>query len=144
MAKKLPFQVDIILFYISDSTIEYLLLKRQKERGGFWQPITGGLEEGESLLYAARREVWEETGILKVKNSYDMKYSFSFMAKDKVITEHVFAFEVYDKKIVIEEREHSNFGWFEFDDAVKLLKWDTNISSLTKLNKYLIKSHSKM
>jgi lipoyl(octanoyl) transferase len=39
-----------------------LLLRRAPERGGFWQPVTGRIEPGESPLEAARRELREETG----------------------------------------------------------------------------------
>jgi lipoyl(octanoyl) transferase len=39
-----------------------LLLKRAPERGGFWQPVTGRMEPGESPLETARRELREETG----------------------------------------------------------------------------------
>jgi len=43
-----------------DGTV--LLLKRTRERGGFWQPVTGRIEPGEAPLAAARRELLEETG----------------------------------------------------------------------------------
>jgi lipoyl(octanoyl) transferase len=39
-----------------------LLLRRAPERGGFWQPVTGRIDPGESPLEAARRELREETG----------------------------------------------------------------------------------
>src|SRR5712691_8802670 len=39
-----------------------LLLHRRPERGNFWQPITGSIEDGEAPLETARREIVEETG----------------------------------------------------------------------------------
>jgi lipoyl(octanoyl) transferase len=39
-----------------------LLLRRIEARGGFWQPVTGRIERGESPEAAARRELLEETG----------------------------------------------------------------------------------
>ena len=39
-----------------------LLLRRSAERGGFWQPVTGRIDPGETPLETARRELREETG----------------------------------------------------------------------------------
>src|SRR5262249_29771412 len=39
-----------------------LLLHRRPERGNFWQPITGSIEDGEAPPVTARRELNEETG----------------------------------------------------------------------------------
>jgi lipoyl(octanoyl) transferase len=39
-----------------------LLLRRAPDRGGFWQPVTGRLDPGETAAQAARRELREETG----------------------------------------------------------------------------------
>jgi|GEM_PF-5435055 len=60
-ALRLPIQVQGIFFGKIDGEIQYLLLKRIKERS--WQPVTGGIEEGETKIEALKREVREETGI---------------------------------------------------------------------------------
>jgi len=49
---RLPIQVEAILFRRADGKIQYLLLK--KRRREFWQPITGGLEEGETKIEALK------------------------------------------------------------------------------------------
>lgn len=44
----------------------FLLLRRSPHRrtlGGVWQPVTGGVERGETAWQAAAREVREETGL---------------------------------------------------------------------------------
>jgi len=42
---------------------EILLLKVENESVSFWQPITGGIESGESPEEACLREIKEETGL---------------------------------------------------------------------------------
>ena len=61
---RLPIQVQGILFRTINGKAQYLLLKRIKE--GFWQPVTGGIEEGETKIEALKREVREETGIKNI------------------------------------------------------------------------------
>ena len=39
-----------------------LLLRRAPARGGFWQPVTGRMDPGETASETARRELREETG----------------------------------------------------------------------------------
>ena len=43
---------------------EILLLKVEAEKVSFWQPITGGIESGESPEEACLREIKEETSLL--------------------------------------------------------------------------------
>ncbi|HUK63382.1 MAG TPA: NUDIX pyrophosphatase [Dongiaceae bacterium] len=48
----------------------FLLLRRSPGRrtlAGVWQPVTGGIERGETAWQAARREVREETGLEPVR-----------------------------------------------------------------------------
>ena len=43
---------------------EILLLKVEDDPVSFWQPITGGIESGESPEEACLREIKEETGLV--------------------------------------------------------------------------------
>jgi len=63
-ALRLPIQVQGIFFGRINGKIQYLLLKRIEERS--WQPVTGGIEEGETKIEALKREVREETGIKNI------------------------------------------------------------------------------
>jgi 8-oxo-dGTP pyrophosphatase MutT (NUDIX family) len=58
--------------------LEYLLLKRLPDRNGFWQPVTGGLEEGETRTEALCREIEEETGIENLIRVTEGLYYFEF------------------------------------------------------------------
>jgi len=126
---------------------QYLLLKRVPDRGAFWQGVTGGVENGESLLEAARRELIEETG-LSFSVIKDIDYSYSFPIENrwqhnyavdvKEIVEHVFvACLDYEQDPVIDPDEHDAWKWCFFDEAIKLLTWPENIEALQKSDRYL-------
>jgi dATP pyrophosphohydrolase len=135
---RLPIQVQAILFRKNDCTVEYLMLKRNPEREGFWQPVTGGLEEGETKNEALKREVREETGIENaIKTIEDIHY-FEFTLENVHYSEYVFGVEVSpNENIVLDRKEHSQFKWCSFQEALELLKWDENKEALSRLNKIL-------
>ena len=121
-----------------------MLLKRTPEKEGFWQSITGGLEEGETRLETLEREVREETGIKNfvgiIENVDYFEYSDAHFIKGyDFIKEYVFGVEVHpNERIVIDGKEHSQFRWCSFQEALELLKWDENKKALSKLNEILI------
>ncbi len=140
---RLPIQVQAILFRKINGKIEYLLLKTTPEREDFWQPVTGGVEEGETEVEALKREVWEETGVRNVVRIVeDVDYfeypDAHFVNGFDYIKEYVFGVEVDpNQKIIIDGKEHSQFRWCSFQEAMQLLKWDENKRALSKLNEIL-------
>ncbi|RPH22861.1 dihydroneopterin triphosphate diphosphatase [Buttiauxella warmboldiae] len=60
MAWKRPVSVLIVIF--AQDTGRVLMLQRRDDPD-FWQSVTGSIEEGESALHAALREVKEEVDI---------------------------------------------------------------------------------
>jgi dihydroneopterin triphosphate diphosphatase len=140
-------QVMSIIFRKKESSYEFLLLKRIKEKGGFWQPPTGGLEDSdESKLHTAFREILEETTIKKeeIKKVIEDVHSFTidkhYLTSEPINprTEYVYGFEVGDSaKISVHHNiypEHEEFKWVSFEEALEMLKWDNNKEALTKLN----------
>jgi len=135
-----PIQVLIYPVKFAGSDWEYLLLRRVLSRGGFWQGVTGGVEEGEDLAEAARREFIEETRL--VPSTLDrIDYSYSFPVEDKWrhlyavgverIIEHVFvAYVDGQQEPIIDPDEHDEWKWCPFHEALELLTWPGNIEAL--------------
>jgi len=131
---RLPIQVEAIIFRRKNNKIEYLLLKRTPERNGFWQPVTGGLEEGETREEALRREVIEETGVKKFIRAIGSLYYFEF-SDPNPNQEYVYGVEISpSEEIVLDRNEHSEYRWCSFQEALQLLHWKENKEALRKLN----------
>jgi len=134
---RLPIQVEAIIFRKNGNKTEYLLLKRVPERNGFWQPVTGGLEEGETRTEALIREIKEETGIKNLIRVIEGLYYFEF-SDPNLNQEYVYGVEVSPtEELVIDGEEHSEYRWCSFQEALQLLSWKENKEALKKLNTIL-------
>jgi dihydroneopterin triphosphate diphosphatase len=141
-----PSQIGCIVFRQKENQREFLLLKRIPEKTGFWQSITGEVEN-ETLLEAVFREAKEEAGIEKkdiikiIKNINSFEYEN--LKKNCIVTEYVFGLEIkFNSKITLDKniyKEHAEFRWVSFEEAMNLLKWESNKLSLQKLNQILEK-----
>ena len=128
------------------STHEFLILRTNRDRGSFWQPITGKVEEDELDLRAvALREVSEETGITRYERIVSLDYSFEFVKKEQktVYTEHVFALEVTANVNVALSHEHETYLWCPFQEAREKVSFDSNKRSFDKLVETLEREEKK-
>ena len=134
---RLPVQVEAIIFRRNNNAIEYLLLKRLPERNGFWQPVTGGVEKGETRKEALHIEINEETGIKNLISLTEDLYYFEFSDPDPN-KEYVYGVEVSPlENLMLDGKEHSEYRWCSFQEAMQLLHWKENKEALRKLNKIL-------
>ncbi|MBU4332254.1 NUDIX domain-containing protein [Patescibacteria group bacterium] len=130
-------QIEIYFFKKApEGKILFLLAKRTPKRGGFWQPLTGGVEQGETLEQTITRESEEEFGITKINKVINTGYSFEFDYEGHH-SEDVFGAEVEFGIEIILSDEHSEFKWLEKDEVFKLLIWPGNIEGFKKLCKIL-------
>jgi len=127
----------------SDGTYLYGIFCRtgKTER---WQGIAGGVEEGESWLEACKREANEEANISYNADVIELK-SISTMpvvnvVKDFIwgedtylIYEHCFGIDATNEDIKL-SHEHSKIEWLSYEEAKKLLTWDSNRNALWELN----------
>ena len=119
-----------------------LLLHRRAERGNFWQPITGSIEEGEQPIETARRELVEETGHGGDPRPLDLEQSFliesAYLAakySGPIIASEVNFAAAFDSRLPIrlDAEEHDAFGWFTFAEAYEKIRWTDDREALERL-----------
>ena len=101
MAFKKPVS-SLVLMYTEDFKV---LLMERADKKGFWQSVTGSLEENETPRDAAIREVFEETGIdstqyhledWELSHVYEIYAHWRYRYAPDIThnTEHIFALKV--------------------------------------------------
>jgi len=104
-----------------------VLLIERADIPGFWQSVTGSLEEGETPSDTAVRELKEETGLvarpvdLQRTVRYDIKTAWRkrFAPGVKQNTEHWFCLRLAKPvDVVLNDKEHTGFVWLPLAEAL--------------------------
>jgi len=132
----------LVLIHTAD--LKVLLLERA-DKVGFWQSVTGSIEQGETPCQAAIREVAEETGLIATDyNFYDMQVSNIYEIYEHwrnryapgVMhnTEHMFGLELpAPLPVQLAPDEHVRYVWVDWREAAKKVFSWTNVDALKRL-----------
>ena len=133
-----------VLVLIHTPELQVLLLERA-DKPGFWQSVTGSLEDDETLREAAVREVQEETGLeaaqyaltdWQYSNVYEIYPHWRHRYAPGVThnTEHVFGLELpAPLPVTLAPREHVRYEWVDWREAaLRVFSW-TNVVALRVL-----------
>ena len=112
---------------------EILLLKVKTEQRSFWQPITGGIENGESSEIACIREIFEETGLeIELTELLQVGHHTVVIDEDLTILKTLFLVKTKQKDIHISD-EHIDFMWTEVKNVPDILYWQSNQETFQKV-----------
>ena len=101
-----PFQILAVPYRFIKGELCFCIFHRADS--GIWQFIAGGGENNEKPSDAALREIKEESGVTAKKLTELKSVAFICNANPTI------------------SREHSEYQWLPYNDARKLLKWDSN------------------
>ncbi len=136
--------VGVVLLRREKDRIFYLLLNypalSHRAKKDYWDFPKGHIEEGETELETAKREVREETGISDLNFiegfKESIKYFFQHQGK-KIFKVVVFYLAETKEKEVRISFEHKGFKWVSFEEALSLLSFKNNKEVLKKANEFL-------
>lgn len=135
---------ESVLVVLHDGQGRALMLERVSPPG-FWQSVTGSLEEGETPFATALREVAEETGILlapeelkdwHTQNEYEIYEHWRHRYAPGVTrnTEHVFSACIpAASPVCLSAREHRAHRWLPLAEAANLAFSPSNCEALLRL-----------
>ncbi len=140
---KIPVSVLVV---IHTADLQVLLLERA-DHPGYWQSVTGSQDRGETLIQTAAREVFEETGLhttddaltdWQTENRYEIyeEWRWRYGPGVRFNTEHVFGLRLPGiVPIRIAAREHLNFMWLPWQQAVDKVFSSSNADAIRHLPK---------
>jgi len=132
-----------IVFRREGEKIKYLLIKYG---WGHWEFPRGGIEKGESLEETAKREIKEEVGIRDIQFISGFKEWIKFFFKlngENIMKIATFLLaETKTEKITL-SREHEDYKWLEYKEALNLLTFKNSKEVLKKANSFLQSHESK-
>ena len=120
--------ISAVICYIYDeSNRKYLLIHKAKGKfgGGFWNGPGGKVETGESTVEAAKREVFEETGltISNLKEAGVLEFFFGHGKPKPDWTAVVFKTKEYSGKVKSRTKE-GTLRWISEDELPLDQMWE--------------------
>jgi dihydroneopterin triphosphate diphosphatase len=140
-----PFKTPIsALVLIHTADLQVLIMERA-DKVGYWQSVTGSVENDETPLQAAIREVLEETGLnalqynlqdWQASNVYEIYPHWRHRYAPGVVenTEHLFGLQLPSAlPIQLAPDEHVRYEWVDWREAAqRVFSW-TNVDALKRL-----------
>lgn len=111
----------------------YLYLLTQHKNGGHFSFPKGHIEEGESLIETAKREVFEETGINFELASDKMQTNTYLMPNGIYKDVYYFLGEAINTKIKKQDEEILLAGWYTKEQVMQYLTYENDKIIFIKL-----------
>ena len=135
---KKDFSYGLVPMYKDGDKVEFLLTQHIE---GHWAFPKGHAEGKESPLETAQREFEEETGIVQyqVDESKIFQEEYYPQQDGEVLHKTVIYYPAWvsDKKVVIQEEVVTDYGWFEYKEALNKITFSGSKKILRKVKKYL-------
>ncbi|MBS3175701.1 NUDIX domain-containing protein [Candidatus Woesearchaeota archaeon] len=128
----------LILFRIEEGKPCYLLLHYA---AGHWDYVKGHVEKNETVEQAALREAREEAGLKHIGVIPGFQESINYYyrkGKELMFKEVVFFVGMTKTSKIVLSHEHTDFAWKSYEEALKLVTFETAKEVLKKAHKFIV------
>ncbi len=134
--------IEVCIFRFDGSAPSYLMLRRSESERMYpwlWQYVTGKVEEGETAVEGALRELREETGLAPVHFwSVPFVNALYDLRNDTVEHLPLFCAQVGAGAEPVLSAEHAAAEWLPFREAMARLVWPGQRRGLEIVHEYLV------
>lgn len=114
-------KVHVAASYVNvEGKLLLLKLSSIKNEAGAWGVPAGKIEMNEPLNEGARRELFEETGLVIASNFIRQLGTLYFRKPDIDYTYHLFGVSLYSLPEIQLSDEHSDYTWVTLSEAFRL------------------------
>lgn len=134
--------IELCVFSFENAEPLYLMLRRSPTEPLYpdtWQIVTGSIEQGETAVQGALRELKEETGLTPIKFwIVPLVNTFFSVRQDTVHHTVVFAAQVDHRADVQLSEEHQQYGWYTVGQAKEKCVWPGQKQALDVVHEYIV------
>lgn len=136
--KLLPFRKNVSLIVFKDA--KFLLVNLVDWKKNWWKFPQGGIDEGEGLIAAGRREFREEIGTNKIKILGQSQYTNKYDWPDRVIEKEGLQFRGQFQRFIVVEFLGTNVDIKIDTKEVRKYKWvaRTEIIQFSKDDQHMV------
>ena len=139
-----PHQILAFPYKKENDKYIYCIFQRSDLKGT-WQGIAGGVEDfDKTFVDACKREANEEAGISNSAKVIELESTCNIpvlnVVKDFIwgedvylVQEHSFGIDCLNEDISL-SHEHTQYKWCSYEEAINLLKYDSNKTALWELD----------
>lgn len=131
-------RIKVFVYQAHAAEPEYLLLRGAQRIESFWGPIQGSVGFGEKMEAAIRREVMDDTGILKPLEVIDLDMPQLTVVGDEEIIEWSFGLRAAPARAPLKlDPRWADFRWAPFAQGYPMLEFELDRAAILRLHTLL-------